>query len=91
MTLILVPQHAHRLREFDDRERFAEAMHQVPGAPRCEVVIQGSTDKRTWFDLETFWAGAWSGDVPTPTYNDVAATAAANSLRYARHIVRAQV
>lgn len=91
MTLIRVPQSTHRLREFDDRNRFADAMQQAPSGSRCEVIIQGSTDQRTWFDLEPFWEGAWADDVPTPTYNDVAAVAAANHLRYARHVVRAQV
>ena len=90
MTLIRVPQNSHRLREFDDSGRFADAMRQS-SAKACKVIIQGSEDGRTWFDLEETWSGPWSDDVPTPTRNDVAAVVAANGLRYGRHVVRSNI
>jgi hypothetical protein len=87
MTLIRVPQADHRLREFDDRGRFADAMRQSK-ARHCRVLIQGSEDGQRWFDLEEFWSGEWGPDVPTPTRNDVAAVAAASHVRYGRYVVR---
>ena len=95
---LLLRQPQPRLHEMDREEHFAGAMEQSAaiGGPReCQVIIQGGEDKPgggiTWYDLGTFYSGAWCRDLPVPDMADIAAVVRAEGLRYARLGVRTTI
>ena len=93
----LLRQPQPRVHEMDRGERFAATMEQS-AATDCQVIIQGGIDNPagggkgiTWYDLEVFFSGPWSRELPVPDITDVVAVVRAEGLRYGRHVVRATI
>jgi hypothetical protein len=94
VPLIRTPQ--PRLQEMDREEKFADTMEQSRGNT-CQVIIQGGIDSpegpdgKEWYDVEVYYTGPWSRDLPVPDITEAAAVVKVEGLRYARHVVRANI